>query len=256
MLSAKMIDSINQLFARSGIHYTKNPVADDFMNALFRAEGKKAGNPEFDPTLHDFSEDNSFWLGCRDDSGKLIATIAARRIEAETFLESCRDYRLWYGDRLRFTESLDLVDGPYDRIPHGSTSFLGAAWVRPDWRGRGLSWALTRLCYYLAIEKWRLDWLIAMVFSGIAEANMPTGNYGFPRGDLFATNYRLLGFSRQRLFLLTMTTPEAMALADADSRFLENRPYLTIDTRFGDELRSQRHSGRASENLPPLKIAI
>ena len=170
MLSAKMIDSINQLFARSGIQYTKNPVADDFMNALFRAEGKKAGNPEFDPSLHDFSEDNSFWLGCRDEAGKLIATIAARRIEAETFLESCRSYRLWYGDRLRFTEPLDLVDGPYDRIPHGSTSFLGAAWVRPDWRGRGLSWALTRLCYFLAIEQWRLDWLIAMVFSGPARS--------------------------------------------------------------------------------------
>lgn len=259
MSPSKMIDAVNRLFERSEIFYTERPIDEDFMRALFKADGKKAGNPEFDPSLHDFCADNSFWLGCHDKNGDLIATVAARRIEADAFLESCRSYKLWYGDKLRFTETLEIVIDRFDRIPSGETAFLGAAWVRPDWRGRGLSWALTRLGYYAAIEKWRLDWLIALVFSGIAQARMPSVNYGFPRMDLFASNYRLLGFSRQMLFLLSMTQPEALALAATDYRFLMERPYLAIDSGFGDELRVKRR-GRtddvAAEAAPELRIAI
>ena len=258
MLPSKMIGAIGQLFERSQIRYSQNVVEEDFLHELFRADGKKAGNPEFDPSLHDFCAENSFWLGCHDRSGDLIATVAARRIESSTFLDSCRSYRLWYGDKIHLTESLDVVFDQYDRLPTGIVSFLGAAWVRPDWRGRGLSWALTRLCYFVAIERWPLDWLIAMVFSGIAQAKMPAGNYGFPRSDLFANDYRLLGFSRQKLYLLTMKRQEAMALAAKDHQFLTERPYLTLDSGFGNELRAQRHHAPdvgTAETALPLKIA-
>ena len=259
MSASKMIRAINHLFEREGIFYTQKTVDEDFMRALFRADGKKAGNPEFDSSLHDFCAANSFWLGCHDRHGDLIATVAARKIDSSSFLESCRSYRLWYGDKLHFTETLEIVTNQYDRLPSGETAFLGAAWVRPDWRGRGLSWALTRLAYYAAIEKWQLDWLIALVFSGIANAKMPSVNYGFPRADLFANNYRLLGFSKQLLFLLTMTQAEALALAATDLRFLTDHPNLTINSRFGDELRVRRHNkldDAAAVPPPELEIAI
>lgn len=236
----KVIDAVNKIFERSGILYSQETIDEDFMRILSSIDGKKAGNPEFDPSLHELDQDNSFWLGCRDRSGELIATVAARRLEADAFMETCRSYRLWYGEKIRFTEPLEIVVSQYDRIPAGSASFVGAVWVRPDWRGRGLSWALMRLGYFTSMVRWQLDWVFAMVFAGIARALIPTIDYGFPRSDLFATGYRVPGFSRQSLFLLTMNLQEALGLAASDHRFLAEHPRLLIDSKFGDQLRAQR----------------
>lgn len=253
MSPSKMIVAVNRLLERSGISYVEHPVDEDFMRVLSKIDGKKAGNPEFDPSLHELDEDNSFWLGCRDRFGELIATAAVRRLEIQTFMDSCRSYRLWYGEKIRFTEPLDIVFCQYDRIPVGSASFVGAVWVRPDWRGRGLSWALIRLGYFRALRRWRLDWVIAMAFAGVAQAMIPTIDYGFPRSDLFATGYRVPGFSSQSLFLMTMNRQEVFGLAEDDHRFLEDHPQLLIDDSFGNHLRALRLAG---QNAVAAEVAI
>ena len=256
MNASGTIVSIQQLFERSGMSCSARPIDEDFMRALSRAEDKKAGNPEFDPSLHDLREDNSFWLGCHDRAGKLIATVAARLVNADHFVETCRSYKFWYGEKIRFVEPLDIVHDQDVRVPDKSTAFMGAAWVRPDWRGRGLSWALTRLGYFTAIERWRPDWVIAMVFTGIAQAMLPAVNYGFPRSELFATGYRVPGFSSQNLFLLSMTQDEASDLASGDTRFLESRPYLMLDSGFGQHLRLRRHyGGDEAVGIPAVRRA-
>ena len=70
---------------------------------------------------------------------------------------------------------------------------------------------------------------------------LPAVTYGFPRSDLFATDYRVPGFSRQNLFLLTMNQMEASNLAFSDDRFLRRHPHLVLDSGFGHRLRSMRH---------------
>ena len=127
--------------------------------------------------------------------------------------------------------------------------------MRPDWRGRGVSWALTRLSYLLAIEKWGIDWFVALVLSGVVGANIPQGNYGFSSLQLLADDFRLLGFSEQRLFITSMSVQEALALIASEIDFMAARPYLAINERFGDELRLQRRHQMPSTQ-PPLKIAI
>lgn len=258
-LPAAMTAALGDLLQRSGLRHVQGAVDDDFMRVLSKADGKKAGNPEFDPSLHDLSAADSFWLGCRDRNGDLVATVASRLLDARGFLESCRTYQLWYGDKIRFTEPLDIVLDRYDRLPSGATAFMGAAWVRPDWRGHGLSWALTRLGYFTAIRQWDLDWVAAMVFAGIAQAMMPGVNYGFPRSDLFATGYRVPGFSRQNLFLLSMTLYEALTLAADDLRFLIGNPGLLLDPGFGDQLRARRRSdpvaNEAAQGVPVVSLA-
>lgn len=221
--------------------YTVDPIDEDFMQALFRAEGKKAGNPEFDPSLHDFDAGNSFWLGCRDWTGELIATVAARLLNAESFLESCRSYGLWYGDKIRVTDPLNIVFNSYERLPNQNAAFIGAGWVRPDRRGRGISWAMARLANYLALERWNPEWVIGMSLSGVTRASVPAVNFGFPRIDRFATGFRLPGFSRQLLFLLTMKRHEGVEIAANDLHFLEDNPELMLDSAFGGHLRQMRH---------------
>lgn len=256
MSSAKVIGAMEQLFARSGVRYSKRPIDEDFMYALLKAEGKKMGNPEFDPSLHELSADNSFWLGCYDRAGGLIATVAARLIQADNFMECCQSYRLWYGDKIRVTEPLNIVFSEFDRLPARSASFIGAGWVRPDCRGRGLSWALTRLAYYFALERWNTDWVIGMSLSGIMKAQIPSVNFGFPRIDLFATGFRLPGYLSQHIYLLTMTRNEASNTAVADHRFLEGRPRLRLDSEFGSYLQARRHSrSKETEELPIIRVA-
>ncbi len=240
MSPTKIVEMLDRLFARSGLDCSQNSVEDNFMAVLSKADGKKAGNPEFDPTLHELTDTNSFWVGCHDRSGALVGTAAARLLDLDAFMDSCRSYRLWYGEKIRFMEPLDIVEGAVDRLPVGRTSFVGAVWVRPDWRGRGLSWALMRLCYYTAMVRWRLDWVMAMVFAGIARARIPTVDYGFPRCDLLASGYRVPGFSRQQLFLLTMSRLEALENSARDHQYLAQRPQMRIDRTFGDLLRARR----------------
>lgn len=256
MSSAKVIAAIEQLFARSRVRYSKKPIDDDFMYALLKAEGKKMGNPEFDPSLHELSADNSFWLGCYDRAGGLVATVAARLLQADDFLERCQSYRLWYGEKIRVTEPLNIVFSEFDRLPARSASFIGAGWVRPDCRGRGLSWALTRLAYYLAMERWNTDWVVGMSLSGIMRARIPSVNFGFPRIDLFATGFRLPGYLSQHIYMMTMTRNEASNNAVADYRFLAGRPLMMLDSTFGSYLQTQRHSGH--EDIvaqPDIRVA-
>lgn len=241
MQASGTIDSIEKLFERSGLSCSVRPIDEDFMQALFGAEDKKAGNPEFDPSLHKFGAENSFWLACRNQADDIIATVAARLFEADSFLETCRSYHLWYGDKIRVTEPLDIVFDQYDRVPAGKAAFVGAGWVRPQYRGYGISWAMTRLANYIALNRWQPDWLVGMVIPGIARANVPTVNFGFTRGDLFANGFRVPGFSRQNLFLLTMTAQEASTAQAGDWRFLKDQPHLALDSEFGAKLRARRH---------------
>lgn len=252
---ARMNDAISGVFERSGVSYSEMQIDEDFMHVLTTIEGKRFGSPEFDPSLHDFSQGDGFWIGCRDQSGDLIGTLATRRLNANTFTDACRSYRLWYGEKIRFTEPLDVVCNQYERIPAGCAAFSGAGWVRQDWRGRGLSWAMTRVGYLCAMRRWQPDWMIGLVVAGVAKSMIPQVDYGFPRSDLFATGYRVPGLSPQTLNLLTMTQQEAAHLIACDNAFLRARPHFLIDSNFGDLLRAQRRSMRAELTVPPVLSA-
>lgn len=258
MLANETIDMIIELLERTGFSCSVKPIDEDLMHLLSQADGKKAGNPEFDHSLHDLHENNSFWIGCGDQTGEIIATVAGRQIEISAFIETCRSYQLWYGDKIRFTEPLDIVIDHYDRIPAGNVAYIGAGWVRPDWRGRGMSWALTRLAHFLAVKRWTPDWVVGMAFSGIAKSQVPIINYGFPQIDLLATGYRLPGFCRQDVHLLTMTRQEANDLAIGDQQFLAQRPDLLLDSSFGEHLRTQRHNinGEVTTASAPAALSI
>ncbi|NNG04281.1 MAG: hypothetical protein HKM95_09300 [Inquilinus sp.] len=234
------LNQISSLLGRSDFVYSVDRIDEAFMNILLNAEGKKWGNPEFDYSLHDLNEKNSFWIGCRDENGDTIATVAARRLETASFIEECRSYQLWYGSKIRFTEPLSIVLRKFDRVPSGSIVLVGAGWVRPDHRGLGLSWALTRLAHYLAMRMWHPRWLFGITLTGIFQSAVPIINFGFPQVDYFASGYRLPGLSAQDIYLLTMTRQEAIELAVDDSQFLAERPHLHLDRTFGQELKAER----------------
>lgn len=233
---------IADLVGRSGIKHSLRPIDDLFLATITKAEGKKSGNPEFDCSLHDFDERNSFWICLSDDSSSPVGTVACRRIEHIRFLEDCRSYRLWYGETIRFANRLAIIAKADSRLPNGIAAFQGAAWVHPRLRGRGVSWALTRLANLIAAIRWQPDWFYGIAYEGIARSRLPIVSYGFPSIEHFASGFQVPGYARQELYLATLTWEELCQVAHSDSRFLAAMPELRLAKGFGDHLRHYRHT--------------
>lgn len=231
---------LDLLLQESEFSYFVEPINDNFTQTILRAEGKKWGNPEFDCTLHEFSERNSFWIGCKDRNGDVVSTVAARHLKVDSVIEESRTYRLWYGSKIRFTEPLDIILQDSDRVPSGSIVFAGCSWVRPDHRGNGLSWALARMAYYRAMRMWQPQWIFAIALTGIFKSAVATVDFGFTNVEYFARDFRIPGLGLQDVYLMNMTGQDAVALARSDIEFANSRPQLRLDRSFGDELKTDR----------------
>lgn len=252
--------SIVSVLERSGYQLAIGEINSGFLEFQFSADRKKYSNPELDPTLHNLDEKNSFWIVVKDENNETIGTIAGRLCEIESFLSLCEYYRFWYGEKIRFSEPLNIVYAGYDRIPTGTAVFDGAMWIRPDHRNRGLSWALSRLCRLTAMRLWKPEWIFGFGFQAVTRAHLPTSVYGYPRHEVFATGFKFPGYPAQTIHLATMTISEAIQGACQDWRYLTARPTLLLDQAFANELRIRRRiegqQAKALDAIAPPRAAI
>lgn len=228
------------LLERSGYQLAVGKLNAEFLQFQVKAERKKYSNPELDPTLHELSEKNSFWIVVTDEDNETVGTIAGRLCKIESFLPICEYYEFWYGQKIRFSEPLNIVYQEHDRVPNGAVAYDGAMWVRPDHRNRGLSWALSRLCRLTAVRMWNPEWIFGFGFEAVTGACLVTSNYGYPRSGLFATGFKFPGHPAQSIHLATMTVSEAVQGAVQDWHYLAARPGLLLNEAFADELRIRR----------------
>ena len=235
-----VFDLIISILNRSGYHLVTGEITSEFLDFQMRAKQKKYSNPEFDPTLHELNSHNSIWLEIRDKDDETIGTISGRYCQIESFFSICRSYKFWYGDKIHFSEPLNIVYTHYDRVPIGNTVYDGAMWVRPDHRNRGLSWALSRLCRLTALRMWTFNWVFGFGFPGVTKARLPTSVYGYPHHEMFATGFKFPGYPAQSIHLATMTRAEAMLGVVEDWKQLNTRPFLAMGPDFARELRIQR----------------
>ena len=235
-----VFDLIISVLDRSGYHLVAGEITSDYLDFQMRAEQKKYSNPEFDPTLHQLDRHNSLWLEIRDKDEETIGTISGRYCKIESFFSICSSYEFWYGDKIRFSEPLNIVYTHYDRVPIGNTVYDGAMWVRPDHRNRGLSWALSRLCRLTALRMWTVDWIFGFGFPAVTKARLPTSVYGYPHHEMFATGFKFPGYPPQSIHLATMTHAEAMLGVVEDWQHLNTRPIPAMGPEFARELRALR----------------
>lgn len=235
-----VFDLIISVLEKSGYHLVTGGITSDYLDFQMRAEQKKYSNPEFDPTLHQLDRHNSFWLEIRDKDEETIGTISGRYCKIKSFFSICRSYEFWYGDKIRFSEPLNIVYTHYDRVPIGNALYDGAMWVRPDHRNRGLSWVLSRLCRLTALRMWTVDWIFGFGFPAVTKARLPTSVYGYPNHEIFATGFKFPGYPPLSIHLATMTHAEAMLGVVEDWQDLNTRPSLAMGPEFARELRSLR----------------
>ena len=131
--------------------------------------------PHYDPSYGGISEKNAFCLIGRSHGGNIVATQAARFYDfAETNLhEEATSLRLFYPDptRMRRPGETCTITAPSAKGIRGRVAFSGAAWYRPDFRGRELSSLLPPIGRAYAHAIWDTD----CTFTFIAKALVDNG---------------------------------------------------------------------------------
>ena len=71
-----------------------------------------------------------------------------------------------------------VVTAPDAKTITGVVVYGGSAWVRPDFRGQGLSQLLPRIGRAYALARWPIDWGISIVAPVLVEKGVAAG-YGY-----------------------------------------------------------------------------
>ncbi len=121
--------------------------------------------PLFDPCNGGLSEEEAFCLIGRNRAGEAIATHAVRLYDwADTnFVEEAESLRLFYADpsEMKLPKETCRVSATAARDVTGRVAYSGAAWVRPDHRGRSLALVLPRIAKAFAFTRWRPDFIVS-----------------------------------------------------------------------------------------------
>ncbi|MGD9806602.1 MAG: hypothetical protein AB7E81_23280 [Hyphomicrobiaceae bacterium] len=117
--------------------------------------------PLFDPELNDIDEKDAFILFARTPSGKVAATVGARRYDLAdgTLADKIESLKLFYSDPAKSAlEGEEIrVSSPVARGTRGTAVFSGAAWSHPDWRGARLIDPMAPIGRGVSLTKWYPD---------------------------------------------------------------------------------------------------
>ena len=130
-----------------------------------------------DPRFARLGDDNAFFIVGKTASGEVVACQACRLFDwrSTNFKDECESLRLYYDDpdAHRNPAETSRVTAFAARGTSGLVGYTGAAWYRPDFRGKGLLQCLPRISRAYAVGKWNIDTAITL----ISESNMAKGVY-------------------------------------------------------------------------------
>jgi|GEM_PF-351943 len=190
------------LLARSGIRADLRTDLGEWTSHLAAAPGNTGVNPTFNPACHvPIDPETAFWIALLDRAGSIAACMACRLFLTASYYDLMRTGRLWYtADRIAPVDLLLVGTGPSGRVSHS-----GGLWVRPDFRGTGLSWVLPRLVGATALEAWSIDFHTGIVFAGLNSKRVPDRNYGVSRNARAIDGY--FPPTSQREVIYSVETP-------------------------------------------------
>ena len=131
----------------------------------------------FQPGHGGLSPENAYWISGETDDGEIVVTQAGRVYHwpETTLVEEAHD--MFYGGRTDATGPCIIKASDASKIG-GVVFFGGAVWVRPDFRGLGLSKLMPRLGRAYAAARWPIDWGISLVKPALVDKGVAVG-YGY-----------------------------------------------------------------------------
>lgn len=165
------IREAEELLLRSGYTATQNHDMPRWADIVANAPRSSGVNPTFNPAVSGPFR-AAHWIELRS-GGELAAVAAMRLFECpDGYYELVRQGLLWSRPPGRKTPIIIDRHGIGGAIAHS-----GGLYVRPEYRGDGLSWIVTRLNQAWAMRDWALNAIYGLMFSGIHDAGL-TANYG------------------------------------------------------------------------------
>jgi hypothetical protein len=132
----------------------------------------------FNPEFCDLTPENSYWLSGENADGEIVATVAWRVFYWPNTSLYEEGPLLFYGRGkgrpCKFTPEAAKVA----KKMAGVVLFGGAAWVRPDFRGRELSHLLPRIGRAYGLARWPVDWGATIAAPILVQKGVAAG-YGY-----------------------------------------------------------------------------
>lgn len=129
--------------------------------------------PHYDPAFWGKSQHSAFCLLGRNNTGDVVATQAARLydLDGTNLHDMAESLQLFYPDpgRMRRAGESCAITAPSARRIVGRIAFSGAAWYRPDYRGRDLSSILPRVSRAYAHTIWNTDVTVTFIAKALVD---------------------------------------------------------------------------------------
>jgi len=109
----------------------------------------------FNPHRAELTPENAYWISGENDAGEIVLTSACRIYDwrGTNLAEQAR--AVWYG---RDLGQSCVVTAEAAYLITGIAAWGGASWVRPDFRGKHLSYLVPRILKSYACARWPVDW--------------------------------------------------------------------------------------------------
>lgn len=121
--------------------------------------------PPFDPACCNIPQSDTFCLLGYNEGGQCVTAHAARLFHWQDtcFTDEAESLRLFYDEpeRQRRPGEHISVSAPYARRVFGEVVYSGAAWVRPDNRGKALAQIIPRIAKAYALALWHPDYIVS-----------------------------------------------------------------------------------------------
>jgi GNAT superfamily N-acetyltransferase len=131
----------------------------------------------FDPGLSvDLGPENSFWIAAEDKAGEIVATVCGRVFQWRNTTLADEIRLLYYGGREIGQQC--FCTAPLAAEITGCVYYAGGVWVKPDYRGSGISSLLPHVARAYAAGRWPLDCAMNIINVKLIEKTHPS-RYGY-----------------------------------------------------------------------------
>ena len=130
--------------------------------------------PIFDPTVSDINRRNAFALVGRDMSGRPVWAHASRHysLGGVSLKEKIESLDLFYRDpkASAWPGEAAVCSAPIANEARGEVSCIGAAWLHPEWRGRGIQELTRPIQRAITFTRWHPDLIFSFMSHQLIKA--------------------------------------------------------------------------------------